>query len=726
MIDATANRGVAAALDRFAAARPTRPPVISVVTDARCELTAMFAAPPSGAGPGYSARAAFRRLQSHPAKARLVDAFWGSPDIADLVQPEPGCSAPTFHGSAADAVSAASTLVNQIGRYLADQANHLAAFAALPHAQPLPGQQPLEIETPMATRVRTNDTNEYYAVLLTESARATIHEIVSHTFDASQPNETGGLLFGERDDAARTITIDDASGPPPDSTHSPTGFVRGTSGVDDCLKTLGDGSAPSRSTYLGDWHSHPNGTAELSPTDRQAVTGLRDDSASLLLIWAGTPEAAGYVAEVLHPEIRPGQPSVPEPGVSRPAPAITPRARQRRADRAAGKRCDAPMPPRRPLPDTRPATPAILLALSGGGFRATVAALGVLRFLADACLLDDVRIISSVSGGSLANAAMATEWTNARTQPAFDELVLRPVLDAITSRSFLGELIRNGWRTLRPGSSRTTVLADRLDKRFLHGHLLEDLPPGCWFMFNAANVDEGVRFRFDADVIGDYVNGSIPTRGSSLRVATAVAASAAVPGYFPPLKLRRQGFPCNSGSPVHVADGGVYDNLGLEAIQRERDELTNSFLISLNAGSQLAQGSRIGISRLPVAGPLWRANAVMHRQTSALRTRRLFQESETNDGRPFVTFNLASAFPDQGPSDEMERLEAWRSRNDEHTAEQRNALASIPTTFAMLDREDALALVQRGWWLAGATISVHHPYLLTSAPTWNDPLPPPP
>ena len=317
VIDATANRGVAAALDRFAAARSTHPAVISVVTDARCELTAMFATPPTGVGPGYSARAAFRRLQRHPAKARLIDAFWGSPDIADLVQPEPGCSAPTFHGSAADAASAASTLVNQIGRYLADQANHLAVFTALPHAEPLPGQQPLEIETPMATRVRTNDTDEYYAVLLTESARATIHEIVSRTFDALQPNETGGLLFGERDDAARTITIDDASGPPPDSTHSPTGFVRGTSGVDDSLKGLGYGSALNRSTYLGDWHSHPNGTAELSPTDRQAVTGLRDDGASLLLIWAGTPQAAGYVAEIFCPEIRPGQPSVSEPDSAR-------------------------------------------------------------------------------------------------------------------------------------------------------------------------------------------------------------------------------------------------------------------------------------------------------------------------------------------------------------------------------------------------------------------------
>ena len=724
VIDATANRGVAAALDRFAATRPAHPPIISVVTDARCELTAMFAVPGTGSGPGYSARAALRHLQSHPAKERLVGAFWTTPDITDLVQPEPGCSAPTFHGSAADAVSAASTLVNQMGRYLDDPTNHRAVFAALPHAQPLPGCMSLQIETPGATRVRTSKNNEDYVVLLTERARANIHSLASRTFGASQPSETGGVLFGERDDAARTITVDDASGPPSDSTRSPTGFIRGTQGVDDLLKTLGDGTAPSRSTYLGDWHSHPNGTPELSPTDRQAATGRRGDGASLLLIWAGTPEAAEYVAEVLHPKIGSGPRPLPTSSVAGPVPAIAPRAGPRRVDRAAGRRCHAPMPPRRPLPTTRPAAPALLVALSGGGFRATLAALGVLRFLADADVLDDVRIISSVSGGSLANAAMATHWTSARAQPAFDELVLQPVLEAITSRSFLRDLISNSWRTLRPGSSRTTVLADRLDKRFLHGQLLENLPEGCWFMFNATNVSEGVRFRFDADVFGDYVNGSIPTKGSSVRVATAVAASAAVPGYFPPLKLRHLGFPCNNGSPVHLADGGIYDNLGLEAIQRERIELPNSFLISLNAGFQLARGSRIGISRLPIAGPLWRADAVMHRQTSALRTRRLFQESEIAGGRPFVAFNLASEFPDQAPLDKKERLSAWRGRNAEHTTEQRNALAAIPTTFARLDPEDALALVQRGWWLAGATISVHHPHLLTTAPKWSYSPPP--
>jgi predicted acylesterase/phospholipase RssA len=47
--------------------------------------------------------------------------------------------------------------------------------------------------------------------------------------------------------------------------------------------------------------------------------------------------------------------------------------------------------------------PAIGLTLSGGGFRATFAAVGVVRYLADSGLLGNLRHVSSVSGGSFAN-----------------------------------------------------------------------------------------------------------------------------------------------------------------------------------------------------------------------------------------------------------------------------------------------------------------------------------
>ena len=49
------------------------------------------------------------------------------------------------------------------------------------------------------------------------------------------------------------------------------------------------------------------------------------------------------------------------------------------------------------------------VALSGGGYRATLLSLGVLTYLVDSGLNDRVRTISSVSGGSYANALVATQ-----------------------------------------------------------------------------------------------------------------------------------------------------------------------------------------------------------------------------------------------------------------------------------------------------------------------------
>ena len=54
--------------------------------------------------------------------------------------------------------------------------------------------------------------------------------------------------------------------------------------------------------------------------------------------------------------------------------------------------------------------PKLGLALSGGGFRATLYHLGVVRFLRDAGVLRDVTDIASVSGGSILAAHLALNW----------------------------------------------------------------------------------------------------------------------------------------------------------------------------------------------------------------------------------------------------------------------------------------------------------------------------
>jgi len=53
---------------------------------------------------------------------------------------------------------------------------------------------------------------------------------------------------------------------------------------------------------------------------------------------------------------------------------------------------------------------AIGLALSGGGFRATLFHLGVIAFLRDAGKLSEVTYITSVSGGSILSAHLVLNW----------------------------------------------------------------------------------------------------------------------------------------------------------------------------------------------------------------------------------------------------------------------------------------------------------------------------
>src|SRR5437773_5836189 len=63
------------------------------------------------------------------------------------------------------------------------------------------------------------------------------------------------------------------------------------------------------------------------------------------------------------------------------------------------------------------ATKRIGLALSGGGFRASLYHLGLVRFLRDAELLSQVSHITSVSGGSVFAAHLLLNWDRYNGSP---------------------------------------------------------------------------------------------------------------------------------------------------------------------------------------------------------------------------------------------------------------------------------------------------------------------
>jgi len=372
--------------------------------------------------------------------------------------------------------------------------------------------------------------------------------------------------------------------------------------------------------------------------------------------------------------------------------------------------CGDKLRPHDPPPVT--SRPTLGLTFSGGGFRATLAALGVIRQLADAGCLQDVRFVSSVSGGSIANGVLACAWGELKdagfSPEAVDALVVDPIVASVTGSSLKGELLRNAWRIVGP-TTRTDLLAQALDHRFFHARTLESLDDGCRFVINAANLMTGVRFAFERDVLGDYVVGLSPTAGTDVRVATAVAASAAVPGAFAPMPIRGLTFPCPERGEPLLLDGGAYDNTGLEAL--DGDGYADVFLVTMDAGGVFTTGRWGG---LPFIKNLVRANSLLYRQSTGLRTRwmvdrfraasgHLPSAEATPVGRRGVLMGLASNVK------ATNEVVSWKERFPEYRTWHGKDLAFVPTVLDRLDSQLCRLLVYRGWWLTGAMLTRWYP-----------------
>jgi NTE family protein len=371
-----------------------------------------------------------------------------------------------------------------------------------------------------------------------------------------------------------------------------------------------------------------------------------------------------------------------------------------------------------PLPET---LPAFAVALSGGGFRATLAGIGVLRFLADAGLLGRVRHVSSVSGGSIGNALFARAYPQLKasgfSMEGFVQHVEKPAVDHISGSSLTVKLARNVWRAIGPGN-RTTLLAWALDDWFFGQLELSELAPDCRFVFNAANLTTGVRFSFERDVIGDWVVGTVKTTDWPHRLSIAAACSAGVPGFFTPYQPKAT-FPCQERGAPKLVDGGVYENTGTEPLDRLKPE--EHCLVVLNAGGVFRTG---GFGSLPLIRDLMRSEGLLYRQSTALRMRSLverFQQWEKRGDQPAPATALRGVL--FGLSTSLAASPEWLEGRPEQSPELKDHLARLKTSFAKFTPEDCRQLIYRGWWLTGATLSLYHRDLLpASLPTWNQPV----
>lgn len=249
------------------------------------------------------------------------------------------------------------------------------------------------------------------------------------------------------------------------------------------------------------------------------------------------------------------------------------------------------------------------LSLSGGGYRAMLFHVGVLRRLNDAGMLPRMAVISSVSGGSVVSAYLAYRWNalafdSEDRATNFVEIVEAPLRalahDTLDIPSVLAGLL--------PFTSAAGRQVSQYDDRLFHGALLSDIPQGGasagsarprpLFIFNSTSLQTGELWQFRASAMGGPI--TFWTDPGDTRLSQAVAASSGFPPFLSPLLLRPSGasdanrwHDCNdyrdnpygvayANEPgrvlpeaerdnyrqaVYLIDGGVRDNLGIAAVE---------------------------------------------------------------------------------------------------------------------------------------------------------------
>ena len=231
------------------------------------------------------------------------------------------------------------------------------------------------------------------------------------------------------------------------------------------------------------------------------------------------------------------------------------------------------------------------------------------------------------------------------------------------------------------------------------------------FIFYATNMQTGRSFRFRQDMVADYVLGI--SHKVEVSLADVVAASSAFPPIFSPITLKTDPAawekPYNKNLPslenlrkrIVLADGGVYDNMGLESLVDNVDVV----LVS-------DAGAPFEIDESPFEDnllQLGRVRDILIDQTRALRKRWLISELEAK--------RKQGAY--WGIGTEINKLNAFGALTADNstTAE----LESIPTRLCRFDEKDQGHLINWGYALTDAALRTRAGLNFGPASAW--PLP---
>ena len=372
------------------------------------------------------------------------------------------------------------------------------------------------------------------------------------------------------------------------------------------------------------------------------------------------------------------------------------------------------------------------LALSGGGFRATAYHLGVLARLAQEDRLEEVTFLSTVSGGSLCvGLVYALNQFHWPSSQAYRESVVPQARRHMTEYDFqvglLRRVLRTPWRIFQTKADDVSLL---LQRHWGVTIRLNELPSHPRWMINATCYETGKNWRFERFRMGDYVFGY--TNDTAIPLSDALAASAGFPGLIGPLVLatgqqrwftyKERSVEEGAGEPddtrnteavepafrrVHLWDGGVYDNHGLEGVHDFRTgwrQGIDFLLVSDGSGKAKAETYRLG------AGVFLRIiTGVMMDQIRSLRARAVL-ERMTNHGDKGVYLTIGNAcqavIGAAGKSHELAHL-CQTCLAEEETERAQN----FPTVIRRLTDAEFELLFRHGFEVADCTLHAYYPDL---------------
>ena len=246
---------------------------------------------------------------------------------------------------------------------------------------------------------------------------------------------------------------------------------------------------------------------------------------------------------------------------------------------------------------------------------------------------------------------------------------------------------------------------------------LKDLPDTPRWFINTTCYETGKNWRFDKKCMGDYQFGYVAN--PDYNVADAIAASAALPILIGPYELNTTKYQWHKYGPrrgndfipikpmldrVHLWDGGIYENLGLESLYKISTGPRNGidYLIVSDAGAPL------GVKRNRLAAYL-RLIYIGMSQTRALRSRVIVDhfEKHLNTG---VYVQMGNTV------DEIIRRAGVQlnfniNDNTHLSTEQVKTISNMETHVKRLSGHEFDLLHQHGYEVANTTLFCYSPTL---------------